>query len=288
MLFRSKCGTELDDDTEFCTECGHDLNESPTKSKKPTEFVETKNREFIKKAPLIITIIAIVTGIAESLSTPLLFGWDPICFALGISILGGTIGAILIEKLDEPLIGAVEFILTSAIIFTLIGKFGEISAIIFIIAAIVTLYLKGLKYKKMKLISIPIITVILLFVILITGGAISYINAEDSISVGNITQSVTYSGYGYYDGNIDGDIRINSNFDYLSVKIDYYDEHGRIIDSAIGWNKINPDNGKTYKFSGNYFNKEKPVKAEISVVDSSKQNSPLYSENITLLTSSGV
>ena len=255
------------------------------KVKKPTEFVETKNREFIKKAPLIITIIAIVTGIAESLSTPSLFGWDSICFALGISILGGTIGAILIEKLDEPLIGAVEFILTSAIIFTLIGKFCEISAIIFIIAAIVTLYLKGLKYKKMKLISIPIITVILLFVILITGGAISYINAEDSISVGNITQSVTYSGYGYYDGSIDGDIRINSNFDYLSVKIDYYDEHGRIIDSAIGWNKINPDNGKTCKFSGNYF---KPVKAEISVVDSSKQNSLLYSENITLLTSSGV
>lgn len=29
-----KCGTELDDDTEFCTECGDDLNESPTKSKK--------------------------------------------------------------------------------------------------------------------------------------------------------------------------------------------------------------------------------------------------------------
>ena len=31
-----------------------------------------------------------------------------------------------------------------------------------------------------------------------------------------------------------------------------------------------------------YFDKNKPVKAEIKVVDSAKSNNPLYTQNITL------
>ena len=44
------------------------------------------------------------------------------------------------------------------------------------------------------------------------------IDKEDFFRNQEENENVTYSGYGYYDGNIDGDIRINSNFDYLSVK----------------------------------------------------------------------
>lgn len=58
--------------------------------------------------------------------------------------------------------------------------------------------------------------------------------------------------------------------------------------STIGWNELNPDSGKTYKFEGNYFDQKQPVKAEVKVVDSAGSTTPLYSENITLTTSGGV
>lgn len=114
------------------------------------------------------------------------------------------------------------------------------------------------------------------------------INAENSVAIGNLTQNITNDGYGYYDGYITGDIKVDSNFDYLSVNVDFLDSNGKVIDSTIGWNSINPENGKTYKISALYFDQQAPAKAEIKVVDSSDDTTPLYTENMTILTSSGV
>lgn len=164
----------------------------------------------------------------------------------------------------------------------LIGRFGEISAIFFIIAAIITLYFKGFKAINKKLWIIPAITVIGIFLILILGGALYQINAENSVTLGNLTQNITYDGYGYYTGYITGDIKVDTNFDYLSVNINYYDKDGKIIASGIGWNELNPQSGQTYKISSMYFEKTQPVKAEIKVVDSAKSNNPLYTQNITI------
>lgn len=281
-----KCGKELDDDAEFCDGCGFQLNETPAEtveSKNPT-----KNTEFLTKLPLILSIIGIIVAIAEGLGTPILMGYDNIMMAIAIGIVGGLFGILLMEKLDEPLIAAVEFIATGALVFMFIGRFGEISTIIFIITAVLTLYFKGHYANNKKLWLIPVLTVVLIFVLLIAGGALYQMNAENSIEVGNITQNIKNDGYGYFNGAVSGDIYVGTNFDYLEVTVNFYDSQDKVLYSTIGWNDLNPESGKTYTFEGTYFDQKQPVKAEVKVVDSAKSTTPLYTENITLKTSGGV
>ena len=285
-----KCGEELEDDAEFCESCGFRLNENPNDQKteaQPQKTTENKN-EFLTKLPLILAIIAIVASIGEGLGTPMLMGWDNILMAIAIGVIGGLIGIFLMEKMQEPIIAAAEFIVTGIIVFMFIGRFGEISAILFIVAAILALYFKGMKNSNKKLWAIPVLTFILVFVVLIASGALYQVNAENSITVGNLSQNITDDGYGYYTGYVTGDIKVDSNFDYLCVNVDYYDSEGKIIDSNIGWNDLNPQSGNTYKISSWYFKESQPTKAKITVVDSAKSTTPLYTENITITTSSGV
>lgn len=293
-----KCGKELDDDAEFCDSCGFELNKNPTNEENKSEIhqttenkaVETKNdkNEFKTKLPLILAIIAIVVGVGEGLGTPMLMGWTSIMSSMAIAILGGLIGIYLMEKMNEPVIASAEFIVTGALIYMFIARFGEISAILFIVAAILALYFKGMHNNNKKLWAIPILTFVLIFVLIIAGGAIYQVNSENSIAVGNITQNITDGGYGYYSGDVSGDIHVDALFDYLEVTVNYYDDQGKVIHSTIGWNDLNPDSGKTYKFKGTYFDEQPPKTAEIKVVDSAKSTTPLYTENITILTSSGV
>lgn len=286
-----KCGAEIDDDSKFCEKCGFSVGDDPTKEKtEPKDNTITDNKtsetddknKFIKRLPLIVSAIAIIMALFEGLGTPMLMGWTSILMAIGVGVVGGIIGILLMEKLNEPLIAAVEFIGVGAIIFMFIGRFGEISAILFIIAAIITLYFKGLEVINKKLWIIPVITVVGIFLILILGGALYQINAQNSVTVGNLTQNISNNGYGYYSGYVTGDIKVDSKFDYLAVHITYYDKDGKVIHSRIGWNDLNPENGRTYKISDMYFDKTQPVKAEIKVVDSAKSDRALYTENITL------
>lgn len=293
-----KCGKELEDDAEFCDSCGFNLNDNPTKeeteSQQKPKVIKTasekneKNNDFKTKLPLILAIIAIVVGVGEGLGTPMIMGWNDIISSMVIAIVGGLIGIFLLEKMNEPLIAAAEFIVTGVLIYMFIARFGEISAILFIAAAILALYIKGMQNTEKKLWAIPILTFVLVFVMLIAGGALYQANAENSIAVGNLTQNITDDGYGYYTGYITGDIRVDSNFDYLCVNVDYYDSEGKIIDSNIGWNDNHPESGNTYKISSWYFKENAPAKAKITVVDSATDNTPLYTENITIATGSGV
>lgn len=283
-----KCGKELDDDAEFCDDCGFNLNESLNDNKPVVKHDQNNKNEFITKLPLILAIIGIIVSVAEGLGTPMLMGWDNILTAMGIGIIGGLMGILLMEKLDEPLIAAVEFIATGALVYIFIGRFGEISAVLFIIAAILALYFKGHYAHNKKLWAIPILTVVLIFVMLIAGGALYQMNAENSIEVGNITSDIKNDGYGYYNGKVYGDIFVGTSFDYLEVTVNFYDSQDKILYSTIAWNELNPDSGKTYKFEGMYFDQKQPIKAEVKVVDSAKSTTPLYSENITLTTESGV
>lgn len=290
-----KCGHELEDDAEFCDSCGFRLTNDPTQKTNDVESSENKSNnvkndksEFINKLPLILAAIGIIAAIGEGLGTPMLMGWDNIMLAMAIGIIGGLIGIFLMEKMEEPLIAAAEFIVTGIIVFMFIGRFGEISAALFIIAGILTLYLKGMHNTNKILWAIPILTFVLVFVALIAGGALYQMNAENSVVIGNLSQNITDDGYGYYTGYLTGDIHIDSNFDYLSVKVDYYDSEDKIIDSSIGWYSSNPQSGNTYKISSWYWEKIQPVKATVYVVDSANDDTPLYSENMTIVTSSGV
>ena len=279
-----KCGKELSDDSEFCENCGFQLDENPKNNKEIVKHDSDDKNEFVKKLPLILAIIGIIVSIAEGLGTPMIMGWDNILTAMGIGIAGGLIGILLMEKLDEPLIAAVEFIATGALIYMFIARFGEISTVLYIVAAILTLYFKGHYAHNKKLWAIPILTFVLIFGMLVAGGALYQMNAENSVEVGNITQDIKNNGYGYYDGKVYGDIFVGTNFDYLEVTVDFYDSQGKILYSTIGWNELHPNSGKTYKFEGTYFKEKQPVKAEIKVSDSANSATPLYRENITITT----
>lgn len=282
-----KCGKELADDAEFCDGCGFQLDENPN-TKQAEKHDESNKNEFVTKLPLILAVVGIVVSIAEGLGTPMLMGWDNILTAMAIGVIGGIIGIVLMEKLDEPLIGAVELIATGALVYMFIGRFGEISAVLFIIAAILALYFKGTHNHNRKFWLIPILTVVLIFAMLIGGGAFYQMNAVNSIEVGNITENIADGGYGYFNGSVAGDIFVGSNFDYLEVSIDYYDNQDKVIYSGIAWNELNPESGKTYHFDGMYFEQKQPAKAEVKVVDSAKSTTPLYAENITISNVSGV
>lgn len=159
-----KCGKELSDDSEFCDSCGFKLNENPN-AEQAEKQTENNKSEFKNKVPLILAVVGIVISIAEGLGTPMLMGWNNIITAMVIGIVGGTIGIVLMEKLDEPLIAAVEFITTGALIYILIARFGEISTVLFIITAILALYSRGHHANNKKLWLIPILTVILIFIL---------------------------------------------------------------------------------------------------------------------------
>ena len=281
-----KCGKELADDAEFCDECGYKLNETPSTGKVANHSEDNK-KDFVTKLPLILAVIGIIVSIAEGMGTPMLMGWDNILTAMAIGIVGGLIGIVLMEKFDEPLIAAVEFIATGALIFMFIARFGEISTVLFIIAAILTLYFKGHYAHNKKLWLVPILTVVLIFALLIAGGALYQMNAENSIEVGNITSDIK-NDYGYYDCKVAGDIHVGASLNYLEVTVDFYDNQDKIIYSSIGWNEFQPENGKTYKFEGSYFDQKQPVKAEIKVTDNAGSDTPLYSKNVTLNSANGV
>ena len=272
-----KCGKELEDDAEFCDGCGFKLNENTQKTSNVTS-----------KLPLILAVIAMVISVGEGLSCPMLMGWDNILMAMVSGIIAGALGILLMEKYDEPLIAGVEFIAAALLIYMLIARFGEISAVLFIITAIATLYLKGYHAHDKKLWLVPVLTVVVIFLLLIANSAFYQMNAQNSVEVGNITQNIKNDGYGYYDGSVKGDIYVGTSFDYLEVTVDFYDAKGTIINSVIAWNDLNPTSEKTYEFDGMYFEKQAPSKAEIKVFDSSTSKTPLYDENITINAAGGV
>lgn len=280
--FCRSCGKEIDGDSEFCEYCGTKVNKD-TNDNDDTKVKDNPktNNDFLVKLPLILAIISILLAIAEVLFTPVIMGYDSIMISGLIAVIGGIIGIYLMEKLNEPLVAAIDFIAVAVVIFMFIGRFGEISVILFIITAILSLYVKGTHVNNRKLFAIPILMVVLLLLILIIGGVAYNINAENSVKVGNITQDSKFS-YNYWNTHVKGDIHIDTSFDYLCVNVNFYDQQNKIIHHTIGWNDIHPQSGKTYTFDGFYFGQTQPVKAELIVTDKSDSSHILYTQNVTL------
>lgn len=288
-----KCGRELEDGAEFCKSCGFQVKNDPASKTKPAKSFEDKlnafknyNSRYLRKLPLTLAVIAIFAAVCEGLATPIIIGLDRIMLEMATGVLASLIGIYLMEKTDEPVIAACEFIVTAILIFILIGGFGEISAILFIITGISVLCIRGLHSSNWRLWSVPVLTFALVLVALMAGGLLTQMSAEDYIAVGNITQNITYDGHGHYIGEVCGDIRVEIFFDYLEVTVSYYDNDGKLIDSTVGWNESDPNSAKTYHFEGKYFHAKKPATAEIRVVDSQTDKTPLYTENIPIITSS--
>lgn len=279
--FCKSCGKEIDTDSEFCEYCGTKVNKDTNDNDNTKGNDNPKaNNDFLVKLPLILAVISIVLAIVEVLFTPILMGYDSIMISGLVAVIGGIIGIYLMDKLNEPLVAAINFISVAIVIFMFIGRFGEISAVLFVITAILLLYVKGTHVYNRKFFAIPILMVVLVLLIFIIGGIAYNINAENSVKVGNITKDSKLS-YNYWNSHVRGDIHIDTSFDYLSVNVNFYDQQNKIIYKAIGWNEIHPQSGKTYTFDGSYFGETPPAKAEIIVTDKSDSSHILYTENVT-------
>lgn len=275
----NQCGKPNDDKAIHCNQCGAKFDDK-SHVKEEKNISKENKANFIENLPFLLAIISIIIGIVEGLSTPILFGYDNIFGAIIITIIGGLIGIYLMKK-QENLIAGIEFIVVALILFSFIGNMAFIGTILFIVTGLITFYLKGTNYSSKKLFAIPIVTIILVLGILVIGGGISTINNQNSIEIGNFTEDLTYS-YGYYEGNVEGDIRVDSDFDYLEVNMDFCDENGKVIRSTIAWNKLNVKGGETYHFSGMYFDEIQPTQVKVSVIDSSTASTPLYDKTLNI------
>ena len=294
MVFCSNCGQEVDETDTFCKSCGKSLvdddnekNENKiTNSNSIGNSVENIDNEKLFLIPIILGIIGILVGIIEGLSCPILFGWDFILIEMAISIIGGCGGLFLYYYKKEYLLSGIQFIITGIIMILCIGNMAMIGCTIFIIAGVSAIFIgKDFTVKDKTNIIIPILTLIipiLLFVIF--GGANGLIQGDlaNHVSIDNVQNSIVYS-YGYYDGSLDGDIHVDTNFDYLELDIEYYDSEGKVLYSGLAWNQLDAEAGKTYHFSSSYIDEKQPVSAQITLKDDSLDEEPFYVQNVTLV-----
>lgn len=253
---------------------------------KNKDYTKNNNNEnkIISEIPLILAIISIIIGIIEGLSCPMIIGIDSIIFEMAIAIVGGCIGIFLFKKQNEYLIAGIEFIITGILMCFALSQLALIGTILFVATGVITIFLKERKVKDKKMWAAPVITVVIPIIILILVGGAVAINEStlgDKIQISNVQNGITNS-YGSYNGDLKGDISLDSDFDYIELDVKYLDANGKVLDSGIGWNENYAKSGQTYQFTSYYYGDEQPVKAEISVVNSVGDTDPIYVQNVTL------
>ncbi len=318
MTFCPKCGHEIDDDDQFCRACGFKIssngdsdgnsNEDYSLGKSEKKFYSDKSSNDEKKdvkastdnsenksndsdnklylIPLVFGIIGVVVGLAEGLGCPLLFGWDNILTEMFIAILGGCIGLYLYKFKEEYFIAGIQFIVTGILMVLLIGRMAIIGCIIFIIAGILAIFLhKKYNANNRILFTLPVFTVVLMFLFLfLMVGVSDYNQAQltDQVNISNVNNTIQLS-YGYYEGDVKGDICFGTDLDYVSMEMEFLDENGKVLDKAYPLIESSVEAGKTYQFDGMYFKEEKPYKAQITLKnDALDDEDPFYMQNITL------
>lgn len=152
--------------------------------------MEMNKEDKLKLLPLILGILGIIIGIIEGLSCPMLYGWESIISEIFIAIIGGLAGIFLYWKTEETFLSGIEFIITGILMFALLTNMATIGAILFVLTGIITFFVSGdFSIKNKKLISIPICTVVILFVIFIIvgfSGAMFESNLANEVSLSNV------------------------------------------------------------------------------------------------------
>ena len=293
MAFCPNCGKEIDENDQFCKGCGSkikpdgdlDLEHTETStvnSNNKTESATADNKLVL--IPLVLGIIGIIVGLAEGLSCPMLFGWINIMTEMVIAVVGGCLGIYLFKFKKEYLIAGIQFIITGIIMTFLIGNMALIGCIIFIIAGILTIFLtKKYNIDNKVLLALPVFTIILMFLVaLLMVGVGDYNQSQlaDQVSISNVQNTIAYS-YGYYDGDLKGDIYFDTSLDYVSMEVEFLDANGKVLDTTYALMDTTVEAGKTYQFDAFYMKEEKPYKAQISLKND-MEDEPFYVQNVTL------
>ena len=288
MAFCPNCGREIDEEDQFCKGCGSKINSNGDLDIENNKN-ETKNTNPYNKVvliPLILGIIGVIVGLVEGLSCPVLFGWINIMSEIVIAIVGGSFGLYLYHFKKEYLSAGIQFIVTGILMTFLIGNMAFIGCIIFILAGILSIVLnKKYNINNKILLSLPVVTVILMILVgvLFVGiGDYNQSQLSKQVTLSNVNNDIAYS-YGYYEGNLKGDIHFDTSLDDVSMEVEFMDENGKVLDKTYALTESSVEADKTYQFDAWYMKQEKPYTAQIILKnDAFSDVDPFYVQNVTL------
>ncbi len=126
-------------------------SDDENRSSKDTEDKVTGNEKnkIIKRIPLIIGLIALSIVVIEILYLPIKLNNFPLLIGGIFSLIIGAFSIYLMERLNKPMLSIFGFISAAVILFIFMGKHGYISTLLFVVTAVLILYIK-LIVKKLK------------------------------------------------------------------------------------------------------------------------------------------
>ncbi|WP_296889205.1 MATE family efflux transporter [uncultured Methanobrevibacter sp.] len=126
-------------------------DDDENKSFKDEEDKETdiEKNKVMAKIPLIIGLISLTVVIIEILYLPIKLNNIPLLIGGIFSLIIGATSIYLMERLNKPVLSIFGFISAAAILFVFMGKYGYISTLLFVVTAVLILYIK-LIVKKLK------------------------------------------------------------------------------------------------------------------------------------------
>ena len=125
----------------------NDENESSEENAESSEADESKPHGITSRIPLVITLIAMIILFLEIASIPIKHQNYTMLITGAIDLIIGAVSIYLMERLNKPVLSAIGFIAIAILIFVFMGKHGYLATLLFIIAGIAVLYIKGILHK---------------------------------------------------------------------------------------------------------------------------------------------
>lgn len=128
-------------------------------------------------------------------------------------------------------IAAIQYIIIGLGLFITIGYYGVIGCVIFVVAGVLAIveYMQTKEEvttdKKLFLIPVLTIIIIVLFLLVSVGlGILDSMAASDSVSFSDLSASIS-NEYGTTSGDLTGTLNVDKDFDYLEVKVSFYNSN---------------------------------------------------------------
>ena len=211
----------------------------------------------LKTVSTIVAIVAVIIGIIEGLNVFSLSGLVP----------------------DFVFYGSLAIIIA-------IGYYGVIGCVIFIVAGVLAIaeYVQTKEEvtpdKKLFLIPVLTIVIIVLFLLASAGlGVLDSMAASDSVSFSGLSVAIS-NDYGVTSGDLTGTLNVDKDFDYLEVKVRFYNSNNLTLYESYAYTGSNVHPGK-YSVDAFYYGNEMPTKAVIEVYNE-VNGDPIHTQNVNI------
>lgn len=243
----------------------------------------------LKTISTIVAVIAVIIGIIEGLNVFSLSGLVPdFVFYGSLAIIIAILGllGVYISKMDIR-IAAIQYIILGLGLFIAIGYYGVIGCVIFVAAGVLAIaeyvQTKEEVTPDKKLFLIPVLTIIIIIVLFLLAsaglGVLDSMAASDSVSFSGLSASIS-NEYGTTSGDLTGTLNVDKDFDYLEVKVSFYNSNNLTLYESYAYNGNNVHPGK-YSIDAFYFGNEIPTKAVIEVYNEINSD-PIYTQNVNI------